>query len=725
MTVTLSLFAGAGAQFLDNNGNILSGGLIYTYTAGTTTPLVTFTSNLGDVAQPNPIVLDSAGRIPGGELWLTTGFGYKFVVKDANNVLIGTYDNIPSSAQPPITNDASSISYEEGYTVTAGSFVIGNTYLITSLGNTNFQLIGASANQVGTTFIATGVGYGTGTAKLSRTVQSRLQDTVSVKDFGAVGDGTTDDTAAIQAALNANLAVYFPPATYLVSALTLQGFQKISGYGATLQASTPTGKILTCPTGTNGIQTTNYTEISGLSINGYSSSISSGSAGIYTTGNNTFTIKDVKVKNFDLGFYLGATQFGSFYSIKAYNCNVGVYIKSDTTAGGGNSNSFYDLITLSCTLGVLINGQLPFVTSANYFRNYTGNSNSSALGIFNSSCTIDGGAPENNSGTSSSYDGLSITGGIYYLNNSNVIFSNVSDADAVSATSVIYAENNSVSNLNNTGGYGSTGGKFAICDSTSTINTFGSTGLNGTLPNIFSNISTSTASNGSNLFQCLDNSYLSISLPNECTSPLTSTLNNSNGIVSSGTAWDTTYGLVGSVVFATSVASQDSNRIFLGSITNNAAFSVIGISLYSDTNTSIYLGFYGYDYKQSVNLIAGKWCRLYYVTENASILANAGYVLYPESTDGPTVKIAKVMIYSSSTYDAGAVQAVNSVLGGAYNSQTPANHYGRYFNAAPSTGTWSVGQIVYNTVPASAGYIGWVCTVAGTPGTWNTFGLIS
>lgn len=568
-------------------------------------------------------------------------------------------------------------------------------------------------------------GGSTPTGAVNRPINQKLEETVSVKDFGAVGDGITDDTAACQAALNASLTVVFPPGTYLVSALTAQDNQKISGYGATLKASTTTGKILTLPAGSNGIQTTEFTKVSGLQLIGYSSTITSGSVGIYTLGNPNLILRDVRVEYFDRGFYLGNTQFGSFYSIKAYNCNVGVYIKSDTTAGGGNSNSFYDLITLSCTLGVLINGQLPFVTSANYFRNYTGNSNSSALGIFNSSCTIDGGAPENNSGTSSSYDGLSITGGIYYLNNSNVIFSNVSDADAVSATSVIYAENNSVSNLNNTGGYGSTGGKFAICDSTSTINTFGSTGLNGTLPNIFSNISTSTASNGSNLFQCLDNSYLSISLPNECTSPLTSTLNNSNGIVSSGTAWDTTYGLVGSVVFATSVASQDSNRIFLGSITNNAAFSVIGISLYSDTNTSIYLGFYGYNYKQSVNLIAGKWCRLYYVTENASILANAGYVLYPESTDGPTVKIAKVMIYSSSTYDAGAVQAVNSVLGGAYNSQTPANHYGRYASAVPTTGTWSVGQIVYNTAPTSGGYVGWICTTAGTPGTWKTFGAIS
>lgn len=44
---------------------------------------------------------------------------------------------------------------------------------------------------------------------------------------------------------------------------------------------------------------------------------------------------------------------------------------------------------------------------------------------------------------------------------------------------------------------------------------------------------------------------------------------------------------------------------------------------------------------------------------------------------------------------------------------------------APTTGTWRVGDIVYNSAPAAAGYIGFVCTVAGTPGTWNSFGLIA
>ena len=49
-------------------------------------------------------------------------------------------------------------------TVTAGSFVVGRTYTITAVGNTDFQAIGASADTIGVTFTATGVGSGTGTA---------------------------------------------------------------------------------------------------------------------------------------------------------------------------------------------------------------------------------------------------------------------------------------------------------------------------------------------------------------------------------------------------------------------------------------------------------------------------------------------------------------------------------------------------------------------------------
>ena len=57
------------------------------------------------------------------------------------------------------------------------------------------------------------------------TVQNKLRESVSVKDFGAVGDGVTDDTAAIQAAINSNVSIIDMPAgVYLVSATLTSAF---------------------------------------------------------------------------------------------------------------------------------------------------------------------------------------------------------------------------------------------------------------------------------------------------------------------------------------------------------------------------------------------------------------------------------------------------------------------------------------------------------------------
>jgi len=94
MAVFLSPVGGVAAQFFTNTGAVLTGGKLYTYAAGTTTPLASYTTSAGNVARTNPIVLDAAGRVPtGGEIWITSA-QYKFVLKDSTDVLIATYDNI-------------------------------------------------------------------------------------------------------------------------------------------------------------------------------------------------------------------------------------------------------------------------------------------------------------------------------------------------------------------------------------------------------------------------------------------------------------------------------------------------------------------------------------------------------------------------------------------------------------------------------------------------------
>lgn len=84
---------GNGFQFFDTLGEPLAGGFLYTYQAGSSTPLTTYTTSAGTVANTNPIVLGTDGRPP-QEIWLTEGYNYKFILADSNNVTIATYDNL-------------------------------------------------------------------------------------------------------------------------------------------------------------------------------------------------------------------------------------------------------------------------------------------------------------------------------------------------------------------------------------------------------------------------------------------------------------------------------------------------------------------------------------------------------------------------------------------------------------------------------------------------------
>ena len=92
MAVNLSPI-GNGFQFFTTTGIPLAGGYLYTYQAGSTTPLTTYTDNAGTITNTNPIQLGTDGRPP-AEIWLTYGFNYKFVLADSTNAVIQTYDNL-------------------------------------------------------------------------------------------------------------------------------------------------------------------------------------------------------------------------------------------------------------------------------------------------------------------------------------------------------------------------------------------------------------------------------------------------------------------------------------------------------------------------------------------------------------------------------------------------------------------------------------------------------
>ena len=145
MAVFLSPVGGAAAQFFTNSGVILSGGKLYSYAAGTTTPKATFTSSSGNTNHTNPIILDSAGRVPGGEIWLSAS-PYKFVLNTATDVLIATYDNITgigaaayqvdnftgTGSQTVFTLSAASLGENFTFVYINGVYQNKNTYTVSS-----------------------------------------------------------------------------------------------------------------------------------------------------------------------------------------------------------------------------------------------------------------------------------------------------------------------------------------------------------------------------------------------------------------------------------------------------------------------------------------------------------------------------------------------------------------------------------------------------------------
>jgi hypothetical protein len=642
MAVNLSPVGGAAAQFFDNNGIPLAGGLLYTYAAGTSTPLATYTTQQATILNSNPIVLDSAGRVP-NEIWLTSTYAYKFVLTNSLGAQVWSYDNLVG-----INSNFTAYSLQEQtFTATQGQTVFTLTGISYVPGTNNLSVFVNGSKQIVTTnyletsstvvTFLTGLNVGDvvdfitaiststtattsnnisytqgGTGSVTTSVQAKLQQTVSVKDFGAVGDGTTDDTTAIQAAINAVSAktmkgvVYLPTGTYkITSALSIP-------YGVSIYGDGGTSSIIQAEA-CNALNFTSFGySIGSMFYEDFGITANSGTnyAAVQSLNSPTSTTQDGL--NFNRLRFYGWNQcfiLSSTWNTSISNCRA------------ENINNF---VTLAQG-----NGQAVIVKISQNYIVYA----SGGLG----------------------------TGNKYAI-------------DAVSTsgyTETLHIFENSI--------YG-----FQICVNLAqaTYVTINSNDLSASVKAI----AFVTSAGGYNI------------------------VNNYIEVTGSGT------GIFGAAQGSETLNTRTiiKNNYIIGTVTAAIGIQLSTVGATYQFNAAIrdntFIGFSTYDillYSPGKTIIDNNRCM-------STAPTNSIYV--------GTVVGSPVILTNNYFYKLLYIDTLADFTGGKLilqNNVENNSFQSTHQSALPTTGTWRVGDIVYNNAPASGQPPGWVCTVAGTPGTWK------
>jgi hypothetical protein len=221
-----------------------------------------------------------------------------------------------------------------------------------------------------------------GTGAQTRTIQSKLRDVLSIKDFGAVGDGVADDTAAIQAAINAcpqGGGMFIPHGTYKISdALIVDKAMSIYGESPGKWIDSLGGSIIKQTNNTKngftlraslaqyafaqpGLNNVHFADFCIQGSDGYPNTANYAARGIgcdTTVNNGNYHIRECTFTNLQVTFFqtgielIGICYLNDFYGGVISWCDTGFSLQRGAASDSGGQTRFFgttfDLITDAC-----------------------------------------------------------------------------------------------------------------------------------------------------------------------------------------------------------------------------------------------------------------------------------------------------------------------------------------------------------------------------------------
>jgi polygalacturonase len=535
-----------------------------------------------------------------------------------------------------------------------------------------------------------------GTSAVARTTQAKLRETVSVKDFGAVGDGVMDDTAAIQAAAIAasGAKLFFPEGTYIGQNIPLPADIQLFG-NATLKLKAEaslTFEPYFRLTGAN-------VSFDGLTFDGNrANQPADGFSDAWNTGSN-------------------GTGKSNRSSILADNYLTGYSIENITIKNCAFINNWSAPVATRDISNILLHGnRFENNNFEGIFAYASDTVQNSGLRISDNLCiNIGSGDPSVNANAflARRYDGVTFAGNEVYTVERNIIKFEV--CNNVTATGNVL-DTNTVAGFN----------CFQFQGPTNRATVTG---------NVFRNVQRGIHGElGTDVMNDITISGNVLEMANVATG-------NPDGIsIISGSNLTITNNTLKNCCRHGIFVRNVNNVIISG---NNIAPDATGVN----PQIGIYVNFTR-DMNDVVvvnNIVEQGFNEGSASGEGALVLAGSGFTLTNAVVSGNIVKtntgaatergiravngtFSNVMLRDN--YTNGIIECASSVIGlnNLAARNIPGNAFGQvigFGSSAPASGTHYVGEVQLHSAPAASGNIGWVCTTSGSPGTWKTFGAIA